>query len=68
MYVAPWQRDFDWHPIDRDTVILPDAVIESLDVNVSQALKPIFDAVWNACGFPCSFNYDKDGQWNPKRV
>ena len=41
-----------FHPIDRDTVILPDAVIDSFDEKVSQKMSPIFNAVWNACGHP----------------
>ncbi len=40
------------HPIDRDTVLLPDILIDSLNVDVPQVMKPIFDAVWNACGLP----------------
>ncbi len=53
--------------IDRDVAILPDVVIESLDVEVSKAIKPAFDALWNACGFPGSFNYDDRGDWKPRR-
>ncbi len=60
-------RGFVWpeeqHPIDRDTVLLPDVVIDSLDVDVPKEMKPIFDAVWNACGYPCSQNYDENGEW-----
>jgi hypothetical protein len=66
MYVNPRQRPHDWHPIDRDTVILPDIVVDSFDLDVPQAMKPMFDAVWNACGFSRSLNYDQDGKWNPK--
>lgn len=54
-------------PIDRDAAILPDIVIEDLDVDVARVMKPIFDAVWNACGYPRSYNYDEAGQWNPQR-
>ena len=66
MSVDIQQRPHNWHPIDRDTVLLPDVIIDSLDVDVPQEMKPVFDAVWNACGFPRSFNYDKDGKWDPK--
>jgi hypothetical protein len=56
------------HSIDRDAVILPDVAIDSLDVDVPQVMKPIFDMIWNACGFPRSFNYDTSGKWAPLRV
>jgi len=26
-------------------------------------LKPMFDLIRNACGFPRSLNFDKDGNW-----
>jgi len=56
----------EYHPIDRDTALLPDILIDSLDIDVPQVMKPIFDAVWNACGFSRSLNYDQDGKWNPR--
>ncbi len=53
------------HPIDRNTAIFPDIVIEDInDVDVPKVMKPIFDAVWNVCGYPRSENYDDDGNWN----
>jgi len=54
-------------PIDRDTAILPDVVIESLNVDVPSVMRPIFDAVWNACGYARSFNYNEAGEWSPQR-
>lgn len=53
--------------IDRDAVILPEVVIDSLDVDVPQVLKPIFDTVWNACDFRRSLNYDENGKWKPRQ-
>lgn len=55
------------HPIDRNAVMLPDVVIESLDVDVPKEMKPIFDAAWNACGLPRSYNYDNEGKWIQRR-
>jgi len=56
------------HPIDRDIVILPDVVTEELEkvTDVAKVMKPLFDAAWNACGYPYSQNYDTDGNWVPK--
>lgn len=53
-------------PIDRDSLLLPDVLIEQYEaVDAPKLMRPIFDSVWNACGFERSFNYDKDGRWNP---
>jgi hypothetical protein len=49
--------------IDRDVLFLPEVVVESYDVKAESILKPIFDSVWNACGFPRSLHYDKNGDW-----
>ena len=54
------------HSIDRDTVLLPDVATDSFDVEVEVLMKPVFDAVWNACGYRQSFNYDDKGKWEPK--
>jgi len=50
-------------PIDRDVLVLPDVVFESYDDKALRILRPVFDAVWNACGYQRSFNYDEDGNW-----
>jgi len=55
-------------PIDRDVLTLPEILIEDYAVltnknDVAKVLRPAFDAVWNACGFERSFNYDADGNW-----
>jgi len=54
------------YPIDRDVAVFPEVQVESLDEKVSSIMKPIFDAVWNACGAPRSFNYDNNGNWEPR--
>ena len=64
LYVGNFNRQ--WQPIDRDIVIFPEVQVESLDVPVTKLMKPIFDAVWNACGYPHSCNYDDNGNWNPR--
>lgn len=52
-------------PIDRDRLLLPEVICEDYGADVPRLLQPIFDAVWNACGYERSFNYDKDGNWRP---
>jgi hypothetical protein len=49
------------YPIDSDTIILPETVVESLSTPVGEILKPLFDFVWNASGYPSSRNFDSEG-------
>ena len=54
-------------PIDRDVLVTPDVMFERFDDDIPRTLRPAFDAVWNACGFPRSANFDADGNWNPRQ-
>jgi len=54
------------HTIDRDVLLLPEIIIESYEVNAEKVLKPSFDTIWNACGFPRSLNYNDAGEWAPR--
>jgi hypothetical protein len=49
--------------IDTDTLILPETVVQELSTPANQILRPIFDLVWNASGFPRSRNFDAVGNW-----
>ena len=51
--------------IDRDVLLLPDVVIEDYNCDIPKTLRPAFDAVWNASGYPRSINYDENGDWSP---
>jgi hypothetical protein len=51
------------HVIDRDIILLPEIPIENYQVAAEEILKPCFDSIWNACGFPGSLNYGSDGRW-----
>ena len=57
----------DSHPIDRDCVQLPEVTADSLGAEIPTVMKPIFDAVGNACGLPGSPNYTKNGTWNVRQ-
>jgi hypothetical protein len=50
-------------PIDRDTLVVPEILIERPEDDRAQAMRPSFDAVWNAAGWPRSRNYDEQGHW-----
>lgn len=57
--------------IARDNLLIPGSLVESLDVELSDrtkvnaldVMRPMFDALWNACGLPRSRNFDKGGNW-----
>lgn len=51
------------HQIDRNNLLMPEVMIENFDFEPSKVMKPIFDAVWNACGYAGSQNYDYSGNW-----
>jgi hypothetical protein len=54
------------HYIDRDYLLVPEVMIESFDIKPAEVMKPIFDAIWNAAGWPRSLNYNKEGEWKTK--
>ncbi len=53
-------------PIDRNTVVLPDILIQKIDDDVPAALKPLFDSFWNAFGYSGSLSYNENGEWKPE--
>jgi hypothetical protein len=72
LFVDTWSFHTKPAPIDRDTLLLPDILIEDYSAitdtqAVARELRPVFDTVWNACGFERSLNYDEEGKWRPMR-
>jgi hypothetical protein len=59
---------FQTHKIERDLLPLPEIMVEDYTVDVSQALRPTFDALWQASGFEGSPNYDQHGTWKPPSI
>jgi hypothetical protein len=51
------------HPIDRNELVVSEALLASWDDDAARALKPLFDAVWNAAGCARSPNFSRDGEW-----
>lgn len=49
-------------PIDRDEILFDGCVVEQSEQNLFQVLKPTFDLLWNASGFPKSPFYDENGE------
>lgn len=52
-------------PLDTDLVRLPDCYISDYgtDVDFHRALRPAFDCLWNAAGYPKARTFDQTGQW-----
>lgn len=53
-------------PIDRDPLLLPDALLQDFEVNIDHTLRPIFDALHNSAGFHKCNHFDKNGNWSDK--
>lgn len=53
--------------IDKDILQLPEAIVDTYNARPEVVLKPTFDAIWNACGFAKSLNYNEKGEWKPER-
>jgi len=53
--------------IDRDNVIVDEVVVQDFGCATEQVMRPAFDVVWMACGWPGSKNYDGEGNWKPPR-
>lgn len=60
--LADWRYPLQ-HGIDRDTFLLPEIEVNDYSEPPERILKPLFDMVWNACGFAGSLNYDEVGNW-----
>jgi hypothetical protein len=60
-------RRSDIHPIDRDALLVPEVVVESFECDSTEVMRPIFDAIWNAAGWPQSMNYNAQGKWVGQR-
>ncbi len=53
--------------IDRDILIVPDVVIREVPENFEKTLKPVFDSIWNSCGYVDCRYYDENGEFNINR-
>jgi hypothetical protein len=53
-------------PIDRDTALLPDVLVENYSAEAADILRPVFDAVWQAAGWRCCLNYNEQGKWEDR--
>jgi hypothetical protein len=50
--------------IEDERILTPEIVFEDFSItDIAAILKPSFDIVWNAVGWPSSQNYDEEGRW-----
>lgn len=61
-----WISRFQGKPIVQKNLLIPELYLSDQDGFSRELLKPMFDPVWNACGYQESFNYDENGNWNGK--
>lgn len=66
---VPYVNGFGYQdlPCDQHILTIPEIVVSDPSFPAQTILKPIFDMVWNAFGFPGSQNYDDLGAWNPRK-
>jgi len=50
-------------PIDRNMLFFSPEIITDWNVAADKVVQPIFDALWNASGYPRDLLYDEDGRW-----
>lgn len=61
---SPWHSYEEHAPIDRNVLPLPEAIIDSFDIQVDDVLRQMFDVAWQASGQPRSKNYNPKGKWD----
>lgn len=63
-----WEYNLEDHQgyFDRETLVLPDVLLPA-ELTEEQALRPVFDLMWQSAGIERSFNYDEAGNWLPAR-
>jgi hypothetical protein len=49
--------------IERDIVKLPETIINDYTIKPETVLQPMFDMIWNACGYDRSQNFDGNGNF-----
>ena len=61
------ERQDDSEQILERNLILSDVLIADSNQDASVILRPVFDVIWQACGYSNSFNYDDSGNWTGGR-
>jgi hypothetical protein len=51
------------YAIEVDTIFVPESIVTEFSQPATEIFKPLFDRVWNACGYVGSKNFDTEGNW-----
>lgn len=54
--------DLRQHTIDRKELILPEVLVDDFGSDWNRVMQPVFDALWNAAGWPRCWYYTEDGR------
>jgi hypothetical protein len=57
------RQSYSQTPIDRDALLVPEIALEDLGQKAEVVLKPIFDPIWNAAGWPRAMHYNNDDSY-----
>lgn len=55
--------NFEATVIGHEHLLTEETLIESTNTSSATILRPLFDQIWNACGWTQSINYNPDGSW-----
>ncbi len=65
-YYNPNYHSHGSFPIDKDNLLINEIIIQKYDdLKNPVSYKPLFDPIWNACGFVRSLNFNANGEQNP---
>ena len=62
-YTIPAEFSMTFNEIDRNVLDLGHIYVENLEVSAEKIFKPIFDSLWNACGYENCNVYDGEGNY-----
>jgi hypothetical protein len=51
------------NPIENDIIKLPETIINDCAIKPEAVLRPMFDMIWNACGYERSRNFNESGDF-----
>lgn len=52
-------------PFRRDTMLIPEVVVEDYGTDPDEIIRPLFDVVWNEAGYARCENFDENGKFCP---
>jgi hypothetical protein len=63
---SPFHDPPSYLTIDRETLLLPDVLLEDYGMSMDRLIRPVFDAFWQAAGYPFCQNYNAKGNWDAR--